>query len=182
MDDDDGSPFAPPMADLPGAIGGDMLQATADGFESAVGWLISNTASWWVETPSPNLKKEAAIGFLQALIQPLTVFVALAALLVVAGKMALTRKAAPLIGAGQGVVVLVTVTVIGTLLPNQLLQLGDLWTDWALTASSQGDFAARMAKIVAFPSGTPAALVIVLCLVAMFIGIIQALLLLFRGA
>ncbi|QFG22845.1 hypothetical protein [Actinomadura sp. WMMB 499] len=170
------------MPDLPAAIGGDMLQATADGFESAVGWLISNTAAWWVDTPSPNLEQEPAIGFLQDLIQPLTIFVALAALLVVAGKLALTRKATPLIGAGQGLVVLVTVTVIGTLLPNQLLQLGDLWSDWALTASSQGEFATRMAKIVAFPSGTPAALVIVLCLVAMFIGIIQALLLLFRGA
>ncbi|WP_158079174.1 hypothetical protein [Actinomadura sp. CNU-125] len=158
-----------------------MLQATADGFESAVGWLITNTASWWVDMPSPNLEKEPAIGFLQTLIQPLTVFVALAALLVVAGKMALTRKAAPLVGAGQGVVVLVTVTVIGTLLPHQLLQLGDLWSDWALT-SSDDDFAARMARIVALPTGVPAALTILLCMVALFIGIVQALLLLFRGA
>lgn len=180
--DDEEHSWGPPMPDLPAAIGGDMLQATADGFESAVGWLISNTASWWVETPSPNLREEPAIGYLQTLVQPLTALVAVAALLVVAGKIALTRKAGPLIGAGQGLVVLAAVTVIGTLLPHELLQLGDLWSGWALTTSSQGDFASRMAAIVTFPSGTPAALVIVLCMFALFIGIIQALLLLFRGA
>jgi hypothetical protein len=51
-----------------------------------------------------------------------------------------------------------------------------------LDASSQGGFAKRMTEIVIIPTGTPAALVLVLSLVALFIGIVQALLLLFRGA
>ncbi|MFD0535281.1 hypothetical protein ACFQY7_17555 [Actinomadura luteofluorescens] len=103
-------------------------------------------------------------------------------MLAVAARMALSRKAVPLIDAGRGLVVLATVTVIGTVLPNLLLQWGDQWSGWVLNASSQGDFAKRMTQIVMMPSGTPAALVLLLCLIALIIGIIQAILLLFRGA
>ncbi|MER6808082.1 hypothetical protein ABT299_02275 [Spirillospora sp. NPDC000708] len=178
----DDHPWGPPMPDIPGEIGSNALEDAAKAFQSAVGWLISHTASWWVKTPSPNLETESAIGYLQLLVQPLTIAVAVLALLVVAGKMALTRKANPAVDAGRGLVVLAVVTVIGTVLPNLLLQWGDQWSSWVLNASSQGGFAKRMAEIVIIPTGTPAALVLVLSLVALFIGIIQALLLLFRGA
>lgn len=180
--DNDDHPWGPPMPDIPGEIGSNAVEDAAKAFQSAVGWLISHTASWWVKTPSPNLETESAIGYLQLLVQPLTIAVAVLALLVVAGKMALTRKAAPAIDVGRGLLVLATVTAIGTVLPNLLLQWGDQWCGWVLNASSQGGFAKRMAEIVIIPTGTPAALVLVLCLVALFIGMIQALLLLFRGA
>ncbi|MDL4813056.1 hypothetical protein [Actinomadura opuntiae] len=180
--DNDDHPWGPPMPDIPGEIGSNALDDAAKAFQSAVGWLISHTASWWVKTPSPNLETEPAIGYLQQLVQPLTIAVAVLALLVVAGKMALTRKANPALDAGRGLVVLAVVTAIGTVLPNLLLQWGDQWCGWVLDASSHGGFAKRMAEIVLIPTGTPAALVLVLCLVALFIGIIQALLLLFRGA
>ncbi|GAA2170151.1 hypothetical protein [Actinomadura napierensis] len=170
------------MPDIPGEIGSNALEDAAKAFQSAVGWLISHSASWWVRKPSPNLETESAIGYLQVLVQPLTIAVAVLALLVVAAKMALTRKANPAVDAGRGLVVLAAVTAIGTVLPNLLLQWGDQWCGWVLDASSHGDFAKRMAEIVVIPAGTPAALVLVLCLVALFIGIIQALLLLFRGA
>jgi hypothetical protein len=180
--DNDDHPWGPPMPDIPGEIGSNALDDAAKAFQSAVGWLVSHTASWWVKTPSPNLEAESAIGYLQLLVQPLTIAVALLALLVVAGKMALTRKAAPAIDVGRGLLVLATVTAIGTVLPNLLLQWGDEWCGWVLNASSHGGFAKRMAEIVIIPTGTPAALVLVLCLMALFIGMIQALLLLFRGA
>lgn len=180
--DNDDHPWGPPMPDIPGEIGSNAVEEAAKAFQSAVGWLVSHTASWWVEIPSPNLESEQAVGYLQLLVQPLTTAVAVLALLVVAGKMALTRKANPAVDAGRGLVVLAVVTVIGTVLPNLLLQWGDQWSGWVLDASAHGGFAKRMAEIVIIPTGTPAALVLVLSLVALFIGIVQALLLLFRGA
>ncbi|MGP4026163.1 hypothetical protein [Actinomadura sp. 3N407] len=179
--DDSGNPLVPSIPDIPGMIGGKVLDEAAESFQAAVGWLISKTASWWVETPSPDLEDESAIGYLQLLVQPLTVAVAVMALLVVAARMALTHKANPLLDAGRGLVVLAAVTAIGATVPNLLLQWGDEWCGWVLSASSQGDFAQRMTKIVTFPSGTPAALVLTLCLFALLIGIVQAILLLFRG-
>ncbi|GAA2614071.1 hypothetical protein SMC26_24010 [Actinomadura fulvescens] len=180
-DDDGGNPFKPPLPDL-GEIGGNVLDDIAKAFRDAVGWLISNTSSWWVQVSAPNLEQEPAIGLLQSLTQPLTIAVAMMALFVAAAKMALTHKANPLIDVGRGLTVLAVVTTIGAVLPNKLLQWGSEWTTWVLSASSQGDFATRMAKIVAFPSGTPAVMVILLCLVALVIGLIQAFLMLFRGA
>ncbi|GAA0544597.1 hypothetical protein [Actinomadura livida] len=182
VDNDDGeNTLVPPPPDIPGAIGGRMLDEAAESFQAAVGWLISKTASWWVETPSPDLQEESAIGHLQLLVQPLTVAVAVMGLLVVAAKMALTHKANPLIDLGRGLAVLAAVTTIGVVVPNLLLQWGDQWCDWVLSATSQGDFAQRMTKIVTFPSGTPAALVLLLCMFALVIGVLQAILLLFRA-
>ncbi|WP_131738853.1 hypothetical protein [Actinomadura roseirufa] len=163
-------------------IGGNVLEEAAKAFQEAVGWLVSNTASWWVRTPSPNLETEPAIGYLQLLVRPLTVAVAVLALLLVAGRTVLTRKAVPLIDAGRGLVALAAVGAIGVALPNLLLEWGDQWCGWVLPAASHGGFAKRMTALVTLPTGTPAALVIVLCLAALMIGIIQALLLLFRGA
>ncbi|MFD0853283.1 hypothetical protein ACFQ07_13665, partial [Actinomadura adrarensis] len=100
----------------------------------------------------------------------------------VGGKMALARKASPMLDAGGGLLILVTVTAIGVLVPDQLLTWVDLWSDWALKSAAQGDFAKRMAQIVSLPSGTPAGVVIIMSLAALFIGIVQAILLLFRQA
>jgi hypothetical protein len=177
-----GLPTMPGLPDIPGAIGGHVLDEMAESFQSATGWLISTTASWWVHTPSPDLQETPAIGYLQLLVQPLTAAVAVLALLAVAARMALSRKALPLVDAGRGLVVLAVVTVIGTVVPNLLLQWGDAWCGWVLATSSDGDFAKRMTQIVTFPSAAPRALVLILCLFALVIGLVQAILLLFRGA
>ncbi|MDL4770737.1 hypothetical protein [Actinomadura xylanilytica] len=182
VDKGDGHPFGPPMPDIPAMIGGNVLDEMAKAFQSAVGWFVSNTASWWVKSPSPDLENESAVGLMHQLMQPITIAVAMMALLIVAGKMTLARKADPLIDAGGGLVVLATVTAIGVLLPDQLLQWGDTWSEWVLEAASQGDFADRMSKIVTLPSGIPAGVVVIMSLAALLIGIVQAILLLFRQA
>ncbi|WP_157431475.1 hypothetical protein [Actinomadura hibisca] len=179
---DEDHPFGPPLPDFAAEVGGGVLDDMAKAFQSAVGWLVSNTASWWVKTPSPDLENEPVVGYLQALTQPLTIATAMVALLVVCAKIALTRKGNPLIDATGGLAILAAVTAIGAILPTKLLQWGDEWVGWVLTASSQGNFAARMTTIVTLPGTVPTALVVILCLVALFLGIIQALLLLFRGA
>ncbi|MBO2447147.1 hypothetical protein J4573_08620 [Actinomadura barringtoniae] len=176
-----GHPWGPPMPDLT-EVGGNVMDSLARSFSDAVGWFISSTSSWWVQTDPPDLEKEPVIGLLQHLTQPITISVAMMALLIAAAKMMLTHKANPLVDMGRGLVVLTAVTAIGATLPNKLLQYGHEWTGWALSNASHGDFAARMTKIVTFPSGTPAAVVVILSIVALFIGIIQAFLMLFRGA
>ncbi|MFD0851657.1 hypothetical protein ACFQ07_05475, partial [Actinomadura adrarensis] len=88
-----GDPFSIPLPDLAGEFGGNMLEEAAKAFQAAVGWFVSNTASWWVKAPSPELVKDPIVGQMQQLVQPLTVAVAVMALLVVGGKMALARKA-----------------------------------------------------------------------------------------
>lgn len=178
--DNDDHPFAPPMPDIPAAIGGGALEGAAKALQEGVGWFVSRTSSWWAGTASPDLEKESAIGFLAGVTRPVTVFVAVLAMFVVAARMVLVRKANPLVDAGSGLTMVAIVSVVGAAVPNALLQWGDGWSAWVLKASADEGFSARMTKIVTLPSGVPAGVVLILSLIALFVGVIQAILMLFR--
>ncbi|MCP2337920.1 hypothetical protein [Actinomadura rupiterrae] len=171
-----------PLPDLAAEAGGNALDSLAKAVTAAVKWFISQTSAWWVETPSPNLESEPAVARMHELMQPLTIAVAVGALLVVAAKLALLRRATPLIDAGTGIAVLAVVSVLGVVLPNRLLEWGDQWVSWVLDASASGGFANRMTNLMIAGQGVPTVLVVILGIVALFIGIVQALLLLLRGA
>ncbi|MFC4906946.1 hypothetical protein [Actinomadura gamaensis] len=177
-----GHAFGVPLPDLAAEAGGNALDGLAKAVTAAVKWFISQTSAWWVQTPSPNLETEPAIARMHQLMQPLTIAVAVGALLVVAAKLALLRRATPLIDAGTGLAVLAVVSVLGVLLPNRLLQWSDQWVSWVLDASASGGFANRMTNLMIAGQGIPAVLAVILGIVALFIGIVQALLLLLRGA
>ena len=62
--------------------------------------MVTQTATWWVQLPSPDLAGEPAVGQLQQWMLPLTVAVAVLGMIIAGGKMALTRRANPLIDVG----------------------------------------------------------------------------------
>jgi hypothetical protein len=180
---DTGGAFGPP--DLVGTLTGDALKSVADSIEHAVSWVVSNTVSWWVTSSSPDLTREPVIGFIQTWTLPISVTVAILAILVSAGKMMLTRKADPLINVGTGLVA-VAATVggsaaFGTALANMLLEWGDAWCDWVLPLSTGNDFAHRMILTFGLP-GVPSGVGLILGILALLIAVIQAVLLLFRQA
>ncbi|MFC5187207.1 hypothetical protein [Actinomadura harenae] len=182
VDHHDGHAFGIPLPDIAAEAGGNALDGLAKAITSAVKWFVSQTASWWVQSPSPNLEAEPAVARMHELMQPLTITVALGALLVVAAKLTLLRRATPLIDAGTGLAVLAVVSVLGVVVPNRLLEWGDQWVSWALDASASGGFANKMTNLLLTGQGVPSVLVVVLGIVALFIGIVQALLLILRGA
>ncbi|GAA0965386.1 hypothetical protein [Actinocorallia libanotica] len=161
-------------------FGTNTMDAVGRAFQESVGWFFKETSSWWVQIDSPDLAQEQAVGHLQNLFQPVQLTVAVLAMLLAAGKMALTRKADPLIGVGSGLALVAVVAAIGVTLPNLLLRWVDEWTEWVLTASTGDAFAERMTGIVLASEAVPGVLAFVLGLVALVIGGIQAILLLFR--
>lgn len=180
--DGGGHAFGVPLPDIAAEAGGNVLDSLAKAVTSAVKWFVTQSSSWWVQSPSPNLEAEPAVARLHELMQPLTIAVAVGALLVVAAKLTLLRRATPLIDAGTGLAVLAVVSVLGVVLPNRLLEWGDHWVSWALDASGSSGFATKMTNLMISGQGVPAVLVVILGLLALFIGIIQALLLVLRGA
>ncbi|WP_106398899.1 hypothetical protein [Actinocorallia populi] len=161
-------------------FGTNTMDAVGRAFQESVGWFFKETSSWWVQIDSPDLEREQAVGHLQNLFQPVQLTVAVLAMLLAAGKMALTRKADPLIGVGSGLALVATVAAIGVTLPNLLLRWVDEWTEWVLNTSTGDAFAERMTQIVTASEAVPGVLAFVLGLVALIIGGIQAILLLFR--
>ena len=82
------------------------LNGIATAIESGITWMVTQTVTWWVQVPSPDLAGEPAVGQLQQWMLPLAVAVAVLGLIIAGGKMALTRRANPLIDVGSGLAVI----------------------------------------------------------------------------
>lgn len=171
----------PILSGTGGAVAGGVLGAIAAAIQAGVAWIVTGTMDWWVKIASPNLAAEPAVGQLQQWLLPITAAVAVLSMIIAGGKMALTRKASPLVDVGSGLVIIAVTTAIGVLLPTLLLQAGDAWSSWVLNASSGGQFAARLTTIMEL-TGAPSAIVVVLGIVAIILSAIQAVLMLFRQA
>jgi hypothetical protein len=166
---------------IAGQFTGDVLSGIASAVESAVAFIVSNNADWWVRIPSPDLAAEPAVARLQQWMLPVAAAVAVLGMTITGAKIALTRKASPLIDAGSGLVTIAATTAVGVLLPTLLLRAGDAWSDWVLNASTGGQFAARLTSVLIAGGGVQApALVVVLGLIALIISALQAMLMLFR--
>jgi len=157
-----------------GALGG-----IAAAIQSGVSWMVTQTLTWWIQVPSPDLAGQPAVGQLQQQLLPLAIAVAVLGVIIAGGRMALTRKADPLMDVGSGLVVIAATSAVGVLLPSLLLKAGDAWSTWVLQESTGGQFAARLTSVLTLNGASPA-VVVVLGIVAIIISAIQAVLMLFR--
>jgi hypothetical protein len=155
------------------------LNGIASAVQSGISWMVTQTVTWWVQVPSPDLAGEPAVGRLQQWMLPVAVAVAVSGMIIAAGRMALTGKANPLIDVGTGLVVIAATSAVGVLLPSLLVRAGDAWSSWVLQASTGGQFASRLTSVLTLGNASPAA-VVVLGIVAIIISAVQAVLMLFR--
>ena len=162
-----------------GTVASGALNGIASAIQSGISWMVAQTVTWWVTIPSPDLAGEPAVGRLQQWIMPLAAAVAVLGLISAGGRMALTRRANPLIDAGSGLAVIAATSAVGVLLPSLLLKAGDAWSSWVLQQSTGGQFAARLTDVLTL-DGTNPAVVVVLGIVAIMISAVQAVLMLFR--
>jgi hypothetical protein len=157
----------------------DVLGGIASAVQAGIAWMITQTITWWVQVPSPDLAAEPVVGQLQQWILPIAVAVAVLGVIMAGGRMALTRKANPLMDVGSGLVVIAATSAVGVLLPTLLLRAGDAWSSWVLQESTGGQFASRLTGVLTLNGATPA-VVVVLGIVAIIISAIQAVLMFFR--
>jgi hypothetical protein len=163
------------------AVADGAVSGIASAIQSGISWVVSGTVDWWIQVPSPNLAAEPVVGALQRWLLPVTVAVAVLAMIMAAGKMALTRKANPLFDVGSGLAIIAATSAVGVLLPSMLLKAGDAWSTWVLAASTGGQFGSRLETLLALP-GAASGVVIVLGIFAIVMAAIQAVLMLFRQA
>jgi hypothetical protein len=157
----------------------DALSGIADAIQGGIAWIVSQTLTWWVQVPSPDLAAEPAVGQLQQWILPVSVAVAVLGMITAGAKMALTRKAAPLADIGSGLAVIAATSAIGVLLPTLLLRAGDAWSAWILQVSAGGQFASRLTSVLTLGGAAPG-VIVVLGIIAIVVSALQAILMLFR--
>ena len=97
---------------------GDVLSGIAQAITAGVRWIVVNTATWWVRIPSPNLAAEPAVAHLQQWLLPVTGAVAVAGVIAAGARMAIMRRANPLLDVTGGLLTLAAATTVGTIVPR----------------------------------------------------------------
>src|SRR5216684_9112299 len=161
---------------------GDVLGGIAQAISDGVVWVVENTATWWVRIPSPDLAAEPAVAHLQQWLLPVTVAVAVGGVIAAGARMAILRKANPLLDVTGGLLTLAAATTLGTVVPALLLKAGDAWSTWVLQVSTVGQFTPRLTETFTLGGSAAPAVVLIFGVVAIVLSIVQAALMLFRQA
>src|ERR1039457_16791 len=161
---------------------GDVLGGIAQAINSGVVGVVENTAPWWVRIPSPNLAAEPAVAHLQQWLLPVTVAVAVAGVIAAGARMAIRRRANPLLDVTGGLLALAAATTLGTVVPALLLKAGDSWSAWILGVSTGGQFTQRLTETLTLGGSAAPAVALIFGTIAIVLSIVQAVLMLFRQA
>lgn len=167
------------------AIGGAVSSAAsaageslAEQFREGAEWVIETTVGWWL-TPNAIDIESAGVGLIRSYVLYIAVAVAVGGVLWQAIRMMVLRKADPLVDIGRGLTMMALWGAIGVTAPQLLLQGGDAFAEWVVGESVNGQVVERLTTITAMSGFAPGA-VMVVSLLLMLSGLIQAVLMLFR--
>jgi hypothetical protein len=160
----------------------DVLNGIAQAVTAGVKWIIENTATWGLHISSPNLAGEPAITAMQSWLLPITAAVAVAGVIAAGARMALTRRANPLLDVTGGLLTLAAASTLGVTAATLLLKAGDAWSSWVLQVSTGGQFTQRLILALNLGQGAAPAVVLVFGVIAIVLSLVQAALMLFRQA
>ena len=161
---------------------GDVLSGLAQATGDGVRWIVANTATWWITIGSPDLAAEPAVTRIQQWLLPVAAAVAAAAMIAAGARMAITRKANPLLDVAGGLVTIAAASTIGVAAATLLLKAGDAWSAWILQQSAGGQFSQRLTMALDLGGGAAPAVAIVFGMLAIVLSVVQAALMLFRQA
>jgi hypothetical protein len=170
------------LRSVPGRAAGGVLGGIAQAVTAGVNWVVTNTATWWVRIPSPDLTAEPAVTRIQQWLLPITVAVAVGGVIAAGARMALTRRANPLLDVTGGLLTIAAASTLGLGVVTLLLKAGDAWSTWVLQVSTGGHFIQRLDLTLQLGGAAAPAVVLVFGLVAIVFSLIQAILMLFRQA
>src|SRR5258708_34516981 len=97
-------------------------------------------------------------------------------------RMAIARRAKPLLDVTSGLLTLAAATTVGTVVPALLLKAGDAWSSWVLQASTGGQLAPRMAEVLTLGNTAAPAVGLIFGTIAIVLALVHAALMLFRPA
>jgi hypothetical protein len=165
-----------------GSASTDVLTAIAQAILAGVRWIIVNTATWWIQIPSPDLAAEPAVTRMQQWLLPITAAVAVGGVIAAGARMALTRRANPLLDVTGGLLTVAAASTIGVAVTTLLLKAGDAWSAWILQQSTGGQFTQRLELALELGGNAASAVVLVFGILAIILSLVQAALMLFRQA
>ena len=174
--------IAPVVRSASGTVAGGVLDSVAQAVTEGIRWIVVNTATWWIQLPSPNLAAEPAVTRIQQWLLPVAAAVAVGGVIAAGLRMAITRRGNPLLDLGGGLLTIAAATTIGAAAAALLLRAGDAWSAWVLRASTGGQFTQRLVQLLDLGGGAAPAVVLIFGIIAIILALAQAVLMLFRQA
>ncbi len=164
--------------------------AVVDSFARSVGTTLTLLFTFWEKVPAPALSSVVGspVGDLQGLLWWVVGPVAVAAVVVGAGRMAWSQRAQPGVDVVRSVALLSVVLGCGVTVTAALVTMADQFAGFILSRSAGGDFRARLAamakvNLAANPQlGGDSAVVLLVALVAIVGSLVQCAVLVLRGA
>ena len=111
--------------------------------------------------PLPDLAAEPAVAQMQQWLLPVTAAVAVAGVIAAGARMAIMRRANPLLDVTGGLLTLAAATTLGTVVPALLLKAGDAWSAWVLQVSTGGQFTQRLTDALTLGGSAAPAVVLI---------------------
>jgi hypothetical protein len=168
---------------LPDAAAGGVSDLVGNSFAAAMRdgatWVIKTTVAWWIEVPAVDLTT-TPVDTIRGYVQWLAVAVAVAGVMWQGILLALSRRPQPLLNVGRGLFYLALWSSIGVIGPAAALRAGDAFSTWVLDRAAGGQAADRLVQLASLSGVSSAGAVVVLGLLMMLAGLVQAVLMLFR--
>lgn len=170
-------------ADVAGSTIDKALDGLADAMTDSVAWVVETTLTWWVDTPGLDVKKQQnVIAEIRGYLLPLAVAVLVGGLMVQGIRMALLRRADPMVRASRALLTFALVSGAGTAAVVGAMEAGDAFSTWVLDESTGGQFGARMTAVLTLGLKTQPGPTIALGAIALLASLVQAILLMCREA
>ncbi|MEV0005858.1 hypothetical protein AB0H28_26735 [Micromonospora sp. NPDC050980] len=174
---------------IPGAIldstAGRFLDEIAEQSSQAAAEMLKTLVAGWLSIPTPEVSQTSGVvANLRAYTYWAVAAIAVGTVLIAAIKMAWERNGREAGSFAKNMVMLVVLAGAGVPAVQLLIEIGDAYADWILSASANGDLGKRMLLLVpaATITGMPPVVVIGISLMVFLSTTVQLLLLLARNA
>jgi hypothetical protein len=169
-----------PIGDAAGAAASGVLgNAFAEAMRDGASWVIRTTIGWWIEVPAIDLAASPA-STIRGYVLWLAAVVATAGAIWQGVVIAVSRRGEPFFAAVRGLFYLALWASVGIIGPAAALRAGDAFSSWVLGEAADGEASERLVRLAGLGSVDSAGAVIVLGLAMMLVGLVQAILMMFR--
>ncbi|MFF0182600.1 hypothetical protein ACFYPF_26275 [Micromonospora sp. NPDC005223] len=174
---------------IPGAIldgtAGRFLDEIAEQSSQAAAEMLKTLVAGWLTIPTPEVSQTSGVvAHLRAYTYWAVAAIAVGSVLIAALKMAWERNGREAGSFAKNMVMLVVLAGAGVPAVQLLVQIGDAYADWILSASANGDLGKRLLLLVPATkiTGMPPVVVIGISIMVFLSTMVQLLLLLARNA
>ncbi|MBF5083055.1 hypothetical protein [Quadrisphaera sp. INWT6] len=151
----------------------------ADAMREGATWVIKTTIGWWVEVPAIDVTTSPALAIRDD-VWWLSLVIAAAGVTWQGLRMAITHRLDPLLDIGRGLVTLALWAAVGITGSALALRAGDDFSSWVLDRAASGQVVERLVALAGLQGINSAGAAIVIGLLVMLAGLVQAVLMMFR--